>query len=206
MPYDDIQSISCRLIINPENWNAVTSFYGKDTQGGGVFDDVASHQIDLVPWLLGDNVESVRAQFSAKNGKVDPKSIVYELKLGKGLIAKCVAGHGPKNVENLEIQLQNRKLLAYPGGLLVLHRLPAGSAHVFLRLRTFLHFLIHKFVGKPSVTMKSFETQLGAFAQAVRGETLALQGADARSGVHLLQTIDACRKSIQSNGSWMALS
>jgi predicted dehydrogenase len=86
--HDHIKSISSKLVINPKNWNAVTDFYGKDSEGGGVFDDVASHQIDLMPWLLSDNIDSARANLSAKNGEVGSEYIKYELKFSKGLIAK----------------------------------------------------------------------------------------------------------------------
>jgi predicted dehydrogenase len=205
IPHDRIKSVSSKLIINPKNWNTVTSFYGKNSEGRGVFDDVASHQIDLVLWLLEDKVESVRANHSAKRGEVDSEYIKYELKFSKGLIAKCEAGHGPKYAENIEIQLENLKFLAYPTGLHVIHRLPTSLAHFFSRLRTFLHFSIHKFIGKSNVTLKSIEKQLSSFAAALRGETDALLGADAQSGLYSVQTIQACRKSIQSGGSWIIL-
>jgi predicted dehydrogenase len=205
IPHNHIQSISSKLIINPENWNAITSFLGKDSEGGGVFDDVASHQIDLIPWILGDNVESVRAGFLRKNEKIDSNSIMYDLKFNQDLIAKCEAGHGTRYTEYIEIDLGNRKLLVYPTGLLKLHRMPTGSAHIILSLRAFFHFFIRKFFGMPSVTLKSIGSQLSAFAKAVRGETGVLLGADAQSGFHSLKIIQACRKSNQSNGSWISL-
>jgi predicted dehydrogenase len=206
IPNSYIQSISSKLIINPKNWNAITSFLGKDSEGGGVFDDVASHQIDLIPWILGDNVEAVRAGFFRKNGNVDSNSIMYDLKFNKDLIAKCEAGHGPKYIEYIEIDLGNRKFLVYPTGLFKLHRMPTGSAHIILRLRAIFHFFIHKFFGMPSVTLKSIESQLSAFAKAVSGETGVPLSADAQSGIHSLKIIQACRKSNRSNGSWIALS
>jgi len=202
IPSDRIKSISSKLIINPDNWNAVTSFYGKDSEGGGVIDDVASHQIDLVPWLLGDKVESVRANIAASDGKAGSEHIKFELKFNKGLIAKCEAGHGAKYAENIEIQLENRKFLASPTGLLELHRMPTGLAHFYSRLRTFLHFSTHRFSGKPNVTLKSIAKQLISFAAAIRGEKGTLTGADAQSGFDSLQIIQACRRSIQSSGSW----
>jgi predicted dehydrogenase len=179
IPNDCIKSISSKLIINPNNWNAITSFYGNDLKGGGVIDDGASHQIDLVPWLLEDRVESLRTNPAASDGEPGFGHVKYELKFSKGLIAKCESGHGPKYAENLMIQLEDRKFLACPTGLLELYRLPMSLAHFFSRLRTFLHFSIHRFSGKSNVTLKSIEKQLSAFAAAIRGETDASLGADA---------------------------
>jgi predicted dehydrogenase len=205
IPQDHIKFIFSKLIINPDNWNAVTSFYRKDSEGGGVIDDVASHQIDLMPWLLADKVESVRASLAASDSAPRSEHIKFELKFTKGLIATCEAGHGTKYIENLEIQLENRSVLAYPTGLLEVHRIPSGVANIFSRLRTFLHFSTRKFSGKPNVTLKSIERQLISFADAVRGEPGEFKGADAQNGIVSLQIIDACRKSIQSGGTWIAV-
>ena len=205
IPHDHIKSVFSKLIINYDNWNAVTAFHGKDSEGGGVLDDVASHQIDLVPWLLEDKVKSVVANLTGKNIEAGSEYVKFELKFRKGLIAKCEAGHGAKYTENLEIQLDNRKFLAYPAGFFELQRMPTGLVHFYGRLKTFLHFANHRLFRKPNVNLKSIEKQLCSFAAAVRGETDALTGADARSGIDSLQITQACRKSIQSGGSWIEL-
>jgi predicted dehydrogenase len=205
IPCNDILSVFSVLIINPFDWGAVTSFHGRDSEGGGVIDDVASHQIDLITWLIEDEVAFVKAKLTGTIRENGFENMQYEIKFRNGLIAKCEAGHASKYSENIEIQLENRKFLVYPTGHLELGRLPIKLAHLFCSLKAYLHYSICKLIGKPSVTITSIENQLSSFASALRGEKGEFLGADARSGIDTQQIMQACRKSNQSGGTWIAV-
>lgn len=203
VPKDRIQAIHFKLIIDSQNWNSVTPFLEEDSKGGGVLDDVASHQLDLLSWLLDQPMMAVRAEPLAT--KTAGSQIKVEVKFENNLIATCVAGHSDRYAENLEIELKSRKLLAYESGVLEVPWIPVSWTHPYCQFRTASHLIFHKLSQRPNFTLRSFIQQFNAFAAAIRNESASYAGADARSGVHSLQAIQACRASLQSGGRWKSL-
>ncbi len=204
IPKDSIQAIRFDLILDSQNWQSVTPYMGQEAAGGGVLDDVASHQLDLLAWLLDQPVTEVKAAYLA-NKEAGLEGVKYDLKFKNDLVANCVAAHGPRYSENLEIELKDRVLVAYPSGVLETGWLPESWIGAYGRLKTTAHLIFHKLTQKPNVTLESFQKQFNAFAAAVRNEQETFPGADARSGLHSLQAIQACRDSLQAGGDWKSL-
>ena len=205
VPRCSIEAIHFELIIDSQNWKSVTPYLGQDSKGGGVLDDVASHQLDLLPFLIGQQVTAVKAERLAKT-EAGLECACYELEFENDLIAKCVAGHGPRYSENLEIQLGDRKLIVYPSGVLDGCSMPTSWRRTYCELRTFSHLAVRKLTRTPNVTLESFEKQLSSFAAAIRGDRGSFYGTDAKSGIRSLQAIRACRESIQLGGAWRSVS
>lgn len=201
-PRDSIKAIHFKLITNSENWKPVTHFLGDDSKGGGILEDVASHQVDLIPWLLGQRIKEARAELSTENGI---SYVKYKLKLENDLVASCEAGHGRIYSENLEIHLEDRKLVVYPSGFLETQWIPASFIRYYYQLKRVPHLIFHKLTQRSNFTIESFEKQFSFFAEAIRDKKESLLGADARSGMDSLRAIQACRESLQSGGQWKSL-
>jgi len=204
IPKESIQKINFELISDIANWNSITHYLGDDTKGGGILDDTASHQLDLLSWLLDERVIEVKAETLATNGDI-LKCVKYKLKFENGLVANCMAGHGPGYLENLQIQLNDRKLVAYPSGVLEFRSLPTSWIRGYCQLKTASHLIFRKLIQKPNVTLQSFEKQFSSFAAAIRHKKGYLSGADAKSGFGSIKALQACRESLQSGGNWKSL-
>ena len=203
-PVDSIQSIRFELILNSHKWESITPYLGKDLQGGGVLDDVVTHQIDLLPWLIGEDVKAVKAEHIVE-GEARWEFVRYKLKFKNNLVAECVAAHGPAYSEHLEIQLNDRRFIAYSSGVLETRWMPTSLTRLYCVLGTFFHFALHKLTQAPNVTQDSIEKQLRSFAATIRSEKGPFLAADTRSGVRSVETIQACRASLESGGGWRSL-
>ena len=204
VPKESIKAINYILISDSENWKPVTQYLEDDSKGGGILDNTASHQIDLLTWLLDYDIAEVKAEQVAKNGD-KLKRIKYILRFHNGLIAKCVAGHGTIYYENLEIHHNNRKLVAYPSGVSESSWIPLSLICAYSKLKTASHLTFCKLTRTPNPTLQSFVKQYNSFADAIRGDKRHIKGADARSGLHSINAIQACRESIQAAGNWKSV-
>lgn len=198
-----VQSVRFALFGNTETWKAVTDFLGDDRSGGGALDDMASHQLDLLPWLLNEPVRRVRAKRHTGAGEWSER-IVYELQFDSGLTASCSVGHAAKKAEALQVQLADRQLVAYGDRLFELRSRPAAWTSAYCKLR----ILCDRAMGQARAGedgIVPFVRQLRSFAAAARN----LEGrwflADAGSGVSTVRAIEACRRSVRSGGTWVSV-
>jgi predicted dehydrogenase len=181
----------------PPSWNSRTGFLGDESRGGGVLDDVLSHQVDLVSWVLGLRPDAVRtAALSASAA-----SMRAELRIG-GILARCDAAHG-RYAERFEIELADGRLFEATGSRM--RRTRPGFAP-WRRQRALLLDRL-ALVGarlrrRPNVTLASFELQLRDFEGAIRGR--GFQGATAEEGLHAVDIVQACRASARQGGAWQS--
>lgn len=202
VPVDSIQEI--RYLNESPPRQTVTPYLGDDSKGGGVLDDVASHQVDLLAWLLSQPVEEVRVCHSSKN-KDSAASARYELRFKNGLIAYCEAVHSRTYFESLQIKLQDRTVLAYPAGVIEGRFAQTKWIRFYCKLKNNAHLAFQKLRRKPNVSADSFERQLRSFAAAIRNEIGHQIGADARDGLRVVRAIQTCRESLRSGGKWQSL-
>jgi predicted dehydrogenase len=178
-------------------WDSRSGFLGDESRGGGVLDDVLSHQVDLVCWLLGASPDQVRA---VQNG-VQGAGVTAELKFGS-LTARCRAAQG-SYVELLEVGLNDGGGLEATGSYL---RRKGSRPTPWRRHRAlFLDKLAlarDRLLRRTNVTLGSFELQLRDFEHAVHGEHF--DGATAEEGVRAVEIVQACRTSIRNGGVWQA--
>lgn len=196
-----IRSLFFKLQFDSLNWKSVSPYLGNDSLGGGVLDDVASHQIDLLSWLLNLESQAVRCSREEK-GNSRFVRIDYQIKFQNGFTASCSAGQGSGYSEYIECQTQNSRWLVHPAGIIKSRWLPFSGMHISGNIQTRFHLLWHKMTGGLNITLQSFKRQLEAFAIAIRQQGEPVAGADGLGGLETLKTIHACRKSLQSGGKW----
>jgi predicted dehydrogenase len=192
-----IRSIGFELAFSTAGWNALTAFLGDDSRGGGVFDDVLSHQVDLICWLLGEVPDEVRARVSSGG-----TSVSTELRFG-ALVAECKASHG-RYRDRLTVELADRGVLEATGNRFR----HTGTAFPALRLRRAMlmdrvALVEDRLLRRPNVSLSSFEHQLRDFERAAHA--LPAMGASGEDGLLVLRTIEACRDSARQHGEWRPL-
>lgn len=198
------EGIEFDLSFPIRQWDAVTGYLGAAKLGGGVIEDVVSHQVDLLNWLLAD--EPLAAWVEAESATPTPgRRLDYRLKYPSGLVARCIAEHGEQYREQVALTVrQGRSRFVASDSLAALfpRRLDwvAGASHrVYRRLRRSLvrsRLLL-------DVTLESFELQLTAFAIDLArhrsGETTASTG---RWPLVSLLALEAVARAAQRPGSW----
>jgi predicted dehydrogenase len=191
-----IRSIDFELSFPTAGWNAVTTFLGDDLRGGGVFDDVVSHQVDLLCWLLRGKPDEVRGTISAG------VSARASLRFGN-LIAECRAAHGPYR-ERLIVELGAGEVLEATGSRF---RRTGSTFSAFRRRRAQLldrgALVVDRVLRRPNVSLSSFERQLRDFEQAVQG--LPAMGATGDDALLALGIVGGCRESARHHGEWRPL-
>jgi predicted dehydrogenase len=194
-----VRSVSSRFIFDASAWGA---HMGDEAAGGGVLDDVACHQADLLCWLLGRQAARVRATVATPSSKA-ARMIEYELDFRDGLVAQCVAGHGTEYREEISLGLDGETVTARPGAP------PSGQATGIARIWNAVGAttarLARKAGGKPSMTVESFEGQLEAFAASIRAGAPHADSADAGSGLYSVRVVEAARQSMRSGGGWQQI-
>jgi len=128
--------------------------------------------------------------------------------------AELHAGYGSGYVERLEIERADRRLTAYPAALidpkrigatlLGVRRVPAAVERVVAGATEAGSLLLRRSTGRPSLTVESVERQLACFAARVRGAG-AGDGADERDGMRCAAAVDACLRSLDTDGDWQAV-
>ena len=131
--------------------------------------------------------------------------VSIEMKFENGIVARGIAGHGPRFSEQLEIQVDNRRFVVFPAGMVETRRMPEYLLSLYCSLRTHSHFARHRLFSTPNLTQESMADQLRDFAGALRGETHAGIGADGMNGIDALKVTSACRESIRSGGIWISI-
>jgi predicted dehydrogenase len=203
VPANDIEAVHFELVSSPLRWKSLTPFLGDAAQGGGVLDDVASHVLDLLPWLTDQGVQAVRA-IPLPPDRPGSVRVHCRLRFDSGAVASGEVGHDVRSAELVLVRLRGRSLAAGPYGVVESRWMPRAWARSYHRLHARASAIAHRLAGRPLVAAASFERQLGAFAAVIRGEGSAVVGADATSGLRVLQAIHACRESLQSDGAWSA--
>jgi predicted dehydrogenase len=188
-----VHSVRAELAVPVAQWAAHGEFSGRDALGGGVLDDVLSHVVDLLGWLLGAWPTAARMA----EGSATSQRVRCELRFPSGLVAHCVAAHA-RYVERIEVGIGKDRLLLASGTRS--RRGAAGSEAWRWRraaLDDQLALVTGRLLGRPGVTQESFVRQLYDFVRVVRGEG-EVWGADGRAGARTVATIEACRRAAAS--------
>jgi predicted dehydrogenase len=187
-----IESARFDLSFSTTDWAAHSAFAGDDRQGGGPLDDVFSHQVDLLGWLLGP-AEAVRAQAGPGH------TVQAEIRIGP-VNLRCRASHGHYQ-EHLELFLRDGRSLQASGTKASAGRSKSrwwAVKKAWLGDR--LQLAGDRLLGRPNPTLLSFERQLRDFQAAVRG--LPADGATGVDGLRTIGVIQACRASLSAGGTW----
>ena len=202
-PGSTVRSARFELHSDPLGWNPVASHLSEQDRSAALLQDIASHQLDLVPWLLGRKPTHVRAQRVQQDAQ--GTRIQLDLQFEGGLVASCLAGHLSGYVERLTIGTAGQEWLAGPGGIMPRGILPQSLAYRLLEGRSRLRAVAHKLMGQPGDTLSTFRRQLLAWAQAI-GSPAAYESsaaADGLAGARSVVLVDASIRSLAAGGAWV---
>jgi len=201
-PPERLRGVSYELRTAPARWDALSGSHNLQERGGDLLDDIASHQLDLIPWLVGRPVEAVRARFERRDAEAVVVGI--DLRFAGGLEGHCRAGHGPDSAERLEVRLADRTFIATQGAMTAKTWTPTALVDRYLQGRTAAGSVVRRLSGAPGYTMETFDRQLAAWAAALRGAAPPA-AADGRAGARCVELVEACRGSLAVGGEWVAV-
>jgi myo-inositol 2-dehydrogenase/D-chiro-inositol 1-dehydrogenase len=195
---ENFRRLRFELAFPSASWKAEGDFLGKDTHGGGVLDDVLSHQADLVCWLMQGRPERARCEVKGPGDRVRA-----ELDIG-GLVVECESAHS-RYAERLLVELTDGRVLEASGSRLRetgtgLERWRRGRALVLDRMS----LVGDRMLKRPNVSLRSFEEQIRDFVAGIYGGRS--QGATAREGLQAVEIVRACRTSVLHQGGWQSVS
>lgn len=197
---DRMQGVVHVLRTSPARWDALTGYLSLSERGGGLLDDIATHQLDLVPWIVGRPVEEVRARFERRDAEALVVGI--DLRFAGGLEGHCLAEHGQAAAERLEVRLAGSTLVATQGAMAGSSWAPMPLMDRYLAGRTVLGSVARRLRGVPGYTLETFGRQLAAWAAALRGGE-APGAADGADGARCVELVEACRQSLAVGGAWV---
>jgi predicted dehydrogenase len=177
-------------------WSPVTGYLGKADEGGDVLSDVACHAIDLVPWLLRDEAESVGGATAATNG--EGSRVSFSLRFAGAREARCTVAHGDAYEEWISVRRGRKRWLATPAGLV-------GGAMPFPLLRALsaverrADLVLSKTGMRWNASLESFHQMLRSFARAASGSG-GPNDADAEAGLRVAWLVEECRESLRGHG------
>jgi myo-inositol 2-dehydrogenase / D-chiro-inositol 1-dehydrogenase len=161
--------------------------------GGGVLLDLASHHVDLVHHLLGDEVRRVYASTRSLRGENDHAAV--QLELASGVIAQLFVSLGTVDENRLEIVGTEGKLVMDRTELVRPEHVPATQRGARARrLARALVALEPRRVLRSPGAEPSFTTALSAFVWSASGNAFA--GPDLLDGVRNLAVIEAAERSL----------
>ena len=197
-----IRSVEFDLHTDPRRWDAIARLTSDPEAQGGLIDDLASHQLDLIPWLLQRPVEAVCARYLRR--EPGATEVEIELRLANGLEARCRAGHGSRQLERIVVDIGDRMLVAESGGMLATSRLLAPLAGRRLAARSRVEAVQRRLAGLPKATVDTIRRQHADWAAAIRGTPPPVgAAADGLAGARCVALTDAARHSLATGGAWV---
>jgi predicted dehydrogenase len=205
LPRGRILGLQFDLHTDPRLWDAITRSTADPETRGGLIDDLACHQLDLVPWLLRRPVDAVRAQYLRREPGVSVVEI--GLRLRGGMEARCRAGHGAQQLEQIAVHLGDRLLVAGPGGLVSTSRALAPLAGRRLAVKAAADAIRRRLTRRPKATVDTIQRQHAHWAAGIRGATATIgAAADGAAGARCVALTDAARHSLAGGGAWVSIS
>jgi myo-inositol 2-dehydrogenase/D-chiro-inositol 1-dehydrogenase len=168
--------------------------------GGGVLLDLASHHFDLIPWLLGDEIASLRADVRSRQSEQDEASVFATSKAGVPFQSHF--SFRAARADFVEVILERGKLRLDRHrptlNLQVSRRLGYGVRASFVApTRETLRFQAMRAL-RPSYD-PSYRAALLGFIEAIR--TGASAGATLADGRRNLESVLACEESARTGGA-----
>ncbi|HEU4721416.1 MAG TPA: Gfo/Idh/MocA family oxidoreductase [Gemmatimonadaceae bacterium] len=166
--------------------------------GGGVLLDLASHHVDLVHYLLGDEVVRVYATSRSLRGEADHAAV--QLELASGVMVQLFASLGATDENRLEILGTEGKLVMDRTELLRAEHVPATERGARARrlVRALAALEPQRVLRSPGAE-PSFAAALEAFTWSAAGNAFA--GPDLVDGVRNLAVIEAAERSLVSRAA-----
>jgi predicted dehydrogenase len=193
-----VRFIRSRLSFSLKGWDPVSGLDPASLSAELVLYDVAVHQLDLIAWITGRAVQSVKVE--AMQGEAGTAECSFAQRLSGGLEAHCQAAHSPAHQETLEVHCQGVKWLAHPSGLLRSGWLGHRSMGMLGAVQHWTNRKLMRLGLKADSLAASYRLQLSAFARAIRS------GINQDGGVQPLPVHAALAALVQASrapGSWI---
>lgn len=147
-----------------------------------LLDDLACHQLDLLRFLTGGEVQSLEARATDDGGVLAR----VEMTRGRARVeASCYVAYGRPSVERIEVQAGTERFLAHHSS----DRLRRGEARLAYG-RELLDAIGRRVARRPSAMTRSFELQLRHFCDVVRGKARPSPGlADGLAAVRMVERV-----------------
>jgi predicted dehydrogenase len=150
-------------------------------------DDLGTHQLDLLRFLLGCEIQSVRAT------RPTPEEFHLSVRLEDGSSATCIAAYTARSQEVIQVSAGPERSCLRAGSERI--RPPSGRIRRMLDITDTVH---RRMLRRPGGLSRSYAAQLASFAACVRGRTPVSPGL--RDGLAALRAIAAARASLASGG------
>jgi predicted dehydrogenase len=203
VPHEHITTIEYHLRTDVQDWQAISSYLGDEHRGGDVLDDIASHQLDLIPWLLARPVREVSASSASRETAATAVDVVIGLRFDDGLVARCHASHQGPPAERLELGLRRGRLLVTRGGITATGPLPFAVARHIAGFKDASASVVRRLRRQPSVAVLSVYRQLTEWCHALQSGH-STSAADGAAGARCVALVEACRESLALGGIWVA--
>ena len=198
----EFRAIRFQTHADMNEWAPMRIGDGSQDIARAVLHDVASHQLDLVTWLTATPVRRARV-LSVDGRRGTDVCVSYELQLSDRLVARCEAAYARRYHEELYVETAQDLYVVHPGGL-VSGRNQGRARKILERTGTLARLAFCKTTGRPNLTAESFDRQLAAFAEAIRGQSQSA-GTSVASGWLTTRGLEACWKSFREGGKWIEL-
>jgi predicted dehydrogenase len=162
-----------------------------DRLGGGVLLDLGSHHIDLVRYITGDEIASVRAARTMSSEGAE--HVALTIQLTRGAVVQSVFATGTEDVDRIEIEGERGSLTVDRYRSWVVQRSAGGSSVLARGLRELGGWRYALEKRRSPWHEPSFARGLEAFVAAAR--SAEQQGASLEDGLRSLQAIDAAERS-----------
>jgi predicted dehydrogenase len=203
LPPGRLRGLEFDLHTDPSRWNAIARAPAEPEQRGGLIDDLASHQLDLVSWLIQRPVESVCARYLHR--EAGAAVVEIGLRFAGGMEARCRAGHGTRQAEYMVADLGDRVLVASPGGITSASRGLVSVALRWLSARATIDAVQRRAARRPPATADTIRQQHNEWAAAIRGGPAASSiAADGHAGARCMALTEAARHSLAGGGAWVS--
>ena len=191
-------SIRSELGFPVKEWDAIAGGNGHGHEGGALF-DVASHQLDLLPWLWSRAITRLRTRTYGARG------IEYELEFVGGVKAQCAASHSDRYSEILDVLLKSQHLYVHPTGLVEGGKLTSRVLRKHARIRNWIDRKLIRLGILSDELTGSYGDQWDAFWAAIHGQSASAMGATADSLLAVHAAMDAILRSRDAGGRWITV-
>lgn len=168
---ENVSTVSGKLVFSIKDWSASSGYLGDPGRGGGVVHDVASHWVDLVPWLFKDQIEQIKVE-EHQIRSAGEESLRFRLCLHSGLEAVLTVAHGAAYAEQLQVIFDSgTRYQLYPMGVIGLPGSMAGKAIQIAKMRYWLERKLTRLGFRQDPISAAADRLWEAFSLGLSGQT-----------------------------------
>lgn len=201
---EQIESIRSHFAFSLRAWDPIDGLDPARLNEALVLYDVAVHQLDLIPWLAGKAIQTLRVE--SIEGTAGAGSAQFSLLLEGQLLARCQAAHAEIYREDLEVDAPKGRWIAHPSGLLRSNRLGLRTLRRVAAAQYWVQRKLMRLGLMADPLAASYGLQLESFARQIRGSESGSDMAYSEAPVPVYAALQALIQGARSPGEWIAVS